>query len=254
MFFLCYLLIFRCDDLCFEVWPSNWVCVKYSTYLFCPAFIRGMEGLRSALKATLSSRNSRQIKLSGGQGCRPWRLALKQFPVEPCSNRIGKRRKVTEMGIFKLIIFPRQVRGDDSCHVSYRKHEYTQQHCLVGNWQHLIQKLYSNFTWRAARLASALCVWRSLSFMHIPVLLDAHTEGSREGMCAPWLILALILSGPSRQNTEQLPQPVCQTVKLRLLWSLNTFSQCDPLRSRQLFFRKWPCMKNVWIYGKLTDP
>lgn len=131
MFFHRYLLIFHCDDLCFEVWASNWVCVKYSTYLFCPAFIRGMEGLRSALKATLNSRNSRQIKLSGGQELRALTSALKQFPDEPCSNRIGKGRKVTEMGIFKLIIFPRQVRGDNSCHVSYRKHEYTQQPCLV---------------------------------------------------------------------------------------------------------------------------
>lgn len=93
----------------------------------------------------------------------------------------------------------------------------------------------SYFMWCAERLASALCVWRSLSFMHSPVLLDAHTKGSREGMCAPWLILALISSGPLRQNTEQLPQPICQTVKLRFLWSLNTFLQSDPPRSHQLF-------------------
>lgn len=40
-------------------------------------------------------------------------------------HRDGKGQKVTEMGIFKLIIFPKLVQGDNSCHVSHRKHECT---------------------------------------------------------------------------------------------------------------------------------
>ena len=43
-------LVFLWNDVCvcFEV------CVEYSMYLLCPALIRGMEGLRSAVKVTLS--------------------------------------------------------------------------------------------------------------------------------------------------------------------------------------------------------
>lgn len=36
-------------------------------------------------------------------------------------HRAGKGQKVTEMGMFKLIIFPQLVRGDNSCPVNYRK-------------------------------------------------------------------------------------------------------------------------------------
>ena len=44
-------------------------------------------------------------------------------PALFCSS--GKGREVTEKGIFKLIIFPQLAWGGNSCHVSYRKHEYT---------------------------------------------------------------------------------------------------------------------------------
>lgn len=62
----------------------------------------------------------------------------------------------------------------------------------------------------------ALCL--SLpSLVHIPVLLGSHTKRSWKGMCASWLILALISSRPLRQNTEQPPHPVCRAVKPRTL-------------------------------------
>lgn len=118
----CVLCVLKCD----------WVCVKHSMYLFCPALIRGMEDLRSALKATLSWRNSRQIKFSGS-----WFLtSVSETLSRPeLFHGAGNRRKVTEMGIFKLIIFPQLVRGDNSCHVSYRKHEYTQSPSLIRKCQ-----------------------------------------------------------------------------------------------------------------------
>lgn len=120
---MCVMCVLKCD----------WVCVKYSMHLFCLALIRGMEDLRSALKATLSWRNSRQIKLSGS-----WSLTsgFETLSRPEPFYRAGNWRKVTEMGIFKLIIFPQLVQGDNSCHVSYSKHVYRQSPSLVSKCQH----------------------------------------------------------------------------------------------------------------------
>lgn len=105
-------------DVCTEVW----LCVKYSMYLFCPVLIRGMVGLRSVQKSTMSWRNFRQIKLSGSRGSGPDIWLWNTFP----SRVVPQGQEGAKMGIFKLIIFPQRVPGDNSCHVSYRKHEYTQ--------------------------------------------------------------------------------------------------------------------------------
>lgn len=66
----------------------------------------------------------------------------------------------------------------------------------VANTSSVLQPLFS--------VLEALCL--SLpSFMHI-VVLDAPNRGSRDDMCAPWLILALISSHLWKQNTDQPPQ------------------------------------------------
>jgi len=101
--------------------PTNidiWKWLRRALYLLCPALIGGMMGLRSAHKPTLSSRHSRQIKNS---------LAVWLWNTFP-PRAAGKEAK---MDTLKLIIFPQWLRGDNSCHVSCRKHNITRSPRLV---------------------------------------------------------------------------------------------------------------------------
>lgn len=99
----------------------DWMCkVQFAVYLFLPTSYHRNGGSQVCTEVNLELKEFQADKTLRQSG----RLALKHFPARSCWEG-------AKTDIFKLIISLRRVRGDNSCHVSYRKQKITRSPGLI---------------------------------------------------------------------------------------------------------------------------